>query len=187
MIPLVLALLSPARADEPTLGPYRFLLHGGVGALAGTPSPYGDSATAGGGVVGRLVVHQGRWGFELAERAELAAADAREVGALFVGGRVALSGPMYARVGFSHHHEVPLELAKAYPMQAALGSLSGIRHRSGLELGLGGTLQLEEAILEDRLGVSADVGASIFPDDLGPRAYFFADAGVTLHVGKKRP
>lgn len=184
---LLLFLCDPVQADEPTLGPYRFLLHGGVGGLAGTSSSYGDSASLGAGVVGRLVVHRGRWGFELANRSELATADAREVGALFVGARAALTGPVYARAGFAHNHEVTLDLAKAHPLEAVLGSLTGIRHRSGLELGLGATLPLEEAILDDRLAISADVGFAAFPDALGPRLYAYLDAGVTVHVGRKQP
>ena len=42
--------------------------------------------------------------------------------------------------------------------KGGLGSLSGIRHRSGAELGLGAVLPIEERQLGDRPGVGADLG-----------------------------
>lgn len=171
---------------EGQMPPYPVLLSGSLGGLVGTPSPFGDSSSLGAGASGRLIFHKDRWGFEVGARSLYASADAREVGALFFGGRLALTDTLYAHLGFAHNHETELALVKENPVMASLGSLPGIRHRSGAEIGVGLNYPIEEAILKDRLGFCADLGLSAFPDALGPRVYVFAEAGLSLSVGKRR-
>ena len=71
---------------------------------------------------------------------------------------------------------------------AILGSAEGIRHRSGLELGVGASTKIPEAIdflggLGERLGLSADLSAAWFPDDNGPRAYVYLDLTGSIGIG----
>ena len=168
-------------------GPYPTTLVGGLGAAGSSPSPFGAGGPgAGGYAVGRLVLGARRVAFEAAAREGVVTADTRTVGALFGGARVGLGRGLYARGGFAHNHEVELALAESNPVSASLGSLPGIRHRSGAELGAGWVLRLEDAALDDRLGVGFDVATSVFPDANGPVVYGFAEASVLIGVGRRR-
>lgn len=178
--------LGSALAGDP--GSYRFGLVGGAGGGAGTPSPLGDGGASGVGyVTGRLLIQGARVSAEFGAREGWAFDDSRSTGGLFFGARVPLGDTLHARVGFAHHHEVPQALAVDAPLQSALGSADGIRHRSGAELGFGGTLPIEERQLGDRLGVGADLGLVAFPDTHGPRAYAFLDLSVIIGAGARRP
>lgn len=182
---MCLTLIGLALAGDP--GDYRFGLVGGLGGGAGSPSPFGDGApSAVGYVTGRLLVQGDRASAEFGAREGWASADSRSVGNLFFGARVPMGDKIYLRVGFAHNHEVEQALAVAAPVEAALGSLSGIRHRSGAELGLGAVLPIEERQLGDRPGVGADLGLVAFPDEHGPRAYAFVDVSVIIGVGARR-
>lgn len=166
---------------------YRVSGAGGLGGGLGSPSPFGGGAPSGvGHGVGRLVFHGQRVSLELGGREGLASEDSRSWGGLFVGPRFELGHALHARVGFAHHHEVELELARAHPLEAALGSLDGIRHRSGLEAGLGLTVPVEERMLGDRLAVGLDLSALAFPDEHGPRTYAFLELNVGLGFGPRR-
>ncbi len=166
---------------------YRIYGVGGLGGGVGTGSPYGAGGpSAAGYVVGRLCLQRERAAFELGAREGLASEDSRSWGGLFAGARVGLGEQAHVRVGFAHHHEVELSLAMESPLQAALGSLPGIRHRSGAELGLGLLLPLEERMLEDRLGVGIDLGVVVFPDQLGPRGYALLDVSGSVGFGQRR-
>ena len=182
---LLALLLGAALAGGPT--DYRFGLVGGAGAGAGTPSPFGDGAASGMGyVTGRFLVQGVKASAEFGAREGWASQDSRSVGNLFFGARIPLGETLYLRAGFAHNHEVEASLAIANPVGASLGSLTGIRHRSGAELGLGGLLPIEERQLGDRLGVCGDLGVVAFPDEHGPRAYVFVDASVFIGAGARR-
>lgn len=181
----LLLLLGLARADGPT--GYPFALEAGVCGGAGLSSPYASGGVSGLGCVAARALLQGRrFAGELSFREGWAGADARSVGGLYLGARARLGERLFARGGFSHHHEVPAALVEEQPLGAALGSAVGIRHRSGLELGVGALLPVEERMLGDRLGVSLSLSASAFPDRLGPVVYTFADLTAVVGVGRAR-
>jgi hypothetical protein len=167
--------------------PYPVTLVGAAGGGGGTVSPFGDGAlTAAGYTAGRVLFNMARLSVELGGREGLASADARSFGGIFAGVRLHPGGGLHARLGFGHHHELEQELALEAPVQAMLGSHPEIRHRTGAEAGLGFTLPLQDAWLEDRPGLDAELAVVVFPDDHGPRAYLFADVGVSLAVGRRR-
>ncbi len=177
--------LGIALAGDP--GSYRFGLVGGAGAGVGTPSPVVEGGFSGVGyVTGRLLIQGSRAAAEFGAREGWAGSDSRSLGNLFFGARIPLGDTLYLRAGFAHHHEVPEALVLAEPLQSVLGSATGIRHRSGAELGLGGMVPIEERQLGDRLGVCADLGLVAFPDEHGPRAYAFADVSVIIGAGARR-
>ncbi len=181
---MILLFVTAALAGS---GDYRLAGSGGLGGGVGTPSSYGDGApSASGYAVGRLLLQGERAALELGGREGVAGQDLRSWGGLFVGARTPLGERLYGRVGFAHHHEVELSLAQENPLQAALGSLPGIRHRSGAELGLGALLPVEERMLDDRLGVGGDLSVVVFPDALGPRVYGFLELNVTVGLGQRR-
>lgn len=180
---LGIALSDEARAGD--LGRYRFGIEAGLGGGGGAPGVDGPSSIGGFGV-GRLLVAAPKVAFELGGREGMLTGDARSVGGLLVGARLAAWGTSYARLGFAHHHEVPLDVVKEQPVLASLGSAQGIRHRSGLELAVGGRLPLEEAMLGDRLGVAGDVSVVVLPDPQGPVVYGFLELRGTLGLGRPR-
>lgn len=181
MFALLLSTALAAPADYVVAGV------GGLGGGAGTPSPLFDQGISGAGyVVGRLLIQGQRATFEVGAREGLASADARSWGGLFAGARLELGERTHVRVGFAHHHEVELSLAEEEPLAAMLGSLPGIRHRSGAELGVGLLLPVEERMLDDRLGVGLDLAVNAFPDTLGPRAYAFLDLNVEVGLSRRR-
>lgn len=180
---LVLAMMAAALAG-PT--DYRLMAVGGLGGGAGTVSPFGDGASGVGYSAGRLLFLRDHWGFELAAREGLASADARDIGGLYAGARFPLGDTWHLRAGFAHHHEVQLSLAEEHPFEASLGSLPGIRHRTGGELGVGFILPFQERMLADRPGVGMDLSLVAFPDHNGPLVYGFMDASVSIGLGRRR-
>jgi len=180
---LILAMVAAALAGP---ADYRLMAVGGLGGGAGTVSPYGDAPSGVGYGVGRLLFVRDRWAFELAAREGLASADARDIGGIYAGARFPLGDTWHLRAGFAHHHEVELSLAAAHPLEASLGSLSGIRHRTGGELGVGFVLPFQERMLADRPGVGMDLSLVAFPDQNGPLLYGFIDASVSIGLAKRR-
>lgn len=175
MLTLLLAAAGFAAAPD-----YPVTLYGGLGGSVGPPS-------MGGYAVGRAIFYPPRSpvGVEFGGREGYFVRDQRTVGGIAIQARAPL-GPAFLRGGFLHHHEVPWDLASAHPVQAGLGSLEGIRHRSGLELGGGVDLTLPERLLDDRLGIVLDLSVSAFPDDHGPVVYVCLEQGWTIDVGPKR-
>lgn len=177
---MILALLSALALAAPADHPVT--LAGGLGATAGPPS-------IGGYAVGRMVLYpkRGTLGLELAGREGLVTSDARTLGAIGLQGRWSpFANGVFLRGGFVHHHETPYALATAEPMAAALGSLPGIRHRTGGELAIGWDLKIPERALGDRLGLAIDASVAAFPDDNGPPLYMFLEQTWTVDVGRSR-
>ena len=153
---------------------------------AGTALAEGASA---GGAVGLHIVLRPRsvWALDIGGREGLYAKDTRTLGCVLVGARFDPEGPLFLRSGFAHHHETPWELAKEHPIEAGLGSLTGIRHRSGLDLAVGLDASVDRLLPGsfDGLGVVAELSGAVFPDENGPRGYVFFDFGVSLDVGQR--
>ena len=186
---LLWILLPAAQAD-----PYFFRLHGGLSGLAG-PNPEaasgyhaGDAAepfvadgpSLGGGVLGRVTVHGERFAFDTSAREILSQEDTRLVGALFIGARYTPPSPLHLRLGFAHNHETPIDVFRAAPVASVFGTAEGIRHRSGIEVGVGASTGVGEAWsflgpLHERLGFEADLGVAWIPDHQGPHTYVYLD------------
>lgn len=110
----------------------------------------------------------------------------RTLGAVTAGVRyVPAKGP-YFRAGFLHHHETPWALAKRFPVETALGSLSGISHRSGAELCVGTDIPVLQDGYNGRLGANLELAVGAFPDPGGSAVYVFLQQGFTVDVGKRR-
>lgn len=180
-------------------------LHGGIAGLVGpnrqAASGYhvetgsvpftATGPSYGGGVLGRVTVHGERFAFDTHAREVLSAEDTRLVGALFIGARYTPPSPLHVRLGFAHNHETPIDVFKAEPVSSVLGTADGIRHRSGLELGVGASTGLSERWsflggLQERLGVEADLGFAWLPDHNGPHSYVYLDLTGSLGVGPAR-
>ncbi len=108
-------------------------LQGGAGAGA-------QAAGLGPAVWGRLILPARGWGLEATVREGIAGTDPQQLGgwtssgALCFGARAG-RGPWVVRGGFAHQHDLSVDQAREAPLQAALGTAPGIRHRSGVELG----------------------------------------------------
>jgi len=181
----MLSMLSSGVAHaESTPYPYRVTLLGGPAGLAGPPS-------LGGGVEGRAWLAGERGAIEVGARELYTSEDERMVGAIFAGARVAIGElPLYWRLGFAHNHETPMNLVLESPVGAVAGTLEGIRHRSGAEVGLAWSRLVTPALLDgsalgDRLGVNADLGFAAFPDDKGPHFYVYGGAQLTVGLGER--
>jgi len=180
---LLLTLLAPAQADTPY--PYQVTLLGGVAGLTGPPS-------MGAGVDGRAWLAGERGAVEVGIREFYTSEDERMVGAIFAGARVAIGElPLYWRAGFAHNHETPMDLVLANPVASTMGTLEGIRHRSGAEVGLAWSSLISPGLLDgselgDRLGVNADLGLAGFPDAKGPHLYVYGGAQLTVGLGQSR-
>jgi hypothetical protein len=110
----------------------------------------------------------------------------RTLGAVTAGVRYLPNKGPYVRAGFLHHHETPGELAKRFPVQTTLGSLSGISHRSGAELAVGADLPILQEGYGGRLGVNLELSVGAFPDPAGSAVYVFLQQGFTIDAGKRR-
>jgi hypothetical protein len=174
LIPLLVAL--PAHAGG---GDYPFRLQGGLCGGIGPPSIGACSE-------GRLLVEGRTMAFEAAAREGLFTDDTRVVGALFFGARATLPAGAHFRGGFAHNHEVPWAVLQDEPIGSVLGSATGIRHRSGVELGLGYSYWFDDAWLGDRLSIYADGASSLLFDDKGPLVYAWLEGGVSIAVGARR-
>ncbi len=155
-------------------------LMGGLGGVAGV----GDGGITG---VGHLVVNLGRFGLEAGGREGWAFAESRELGNIFLGARLYLPRDFHVRLAFSHNHEVPQAVLLEDPMGSLSGTAPGIRHRSGVELGVGwsyrNTGRLPFTWL-DWLGAWTEATVQVFPDDLGPHAYLLVEYGLSFDVGR---
>ena len=155
------------------------------------PVPTGNSA--GGGVVGRGSVHlRGPLAVEGAAREGWMSQDSRSLGGLASSLRWTAPSGAFGRVGVAHHHEIPLDVMVESPLRAARGEAEGIRHRTGLEGGGGwdvSALDLPHPpwpLVEERMGMSVDVSASWFSNELGPALYGFVEVLWWVEVGKRR-
>jgi hypothetical protein len=181
-----LLFFSAAAAGEP--GAYLIRLHGAAGGLVGGPQGVTGAPSVGGHLSGRLTVHGTRAAFEAAAREGLLTEDARSAGALFFGARLTPSDRAYWRVGFAHDHETPVDVFRAEPVGAILGSAEGIRHRSGLELGGGLSLPIDYqgTAIADRFALHVDLAVAWLTDDQGPPLYAYLEIGGNLGVGQRR-
>lgn len=174
---MFLLLLSFALAAPPTAPVTMMGGLGGVGAA-------GDGGVTG---VGHLVVNLGSFGLEAGGREGWAFADGRELGNIFLGARYHLPRDFHLRVAFSHNHEVPGDVLFADPVGSLSGTASGIRHRSGVEVGVGwsyrnvGRLPFDWL---DWLGAWTEASVQLFPDASGPRAYVLLEYGLSFDVGR---
>jgi hypothetical protein len=177
---------SVAHADDARL----FRLMGGIGTGAGAPQvgPTGGpqaGASAGGHFVGRALLQFDKVAGDFGIREGLYNHDLRSVGALFFGARWTPDSPWSVRAGLAHHHEVPDEVLLDVPVAAVLGTAEGIRHRTGLEVGGGRHLRLDNIWEPGRLGVQVEGAAAWVPDNDGPVIYGFVDLLFTLDVGPR--
>lgn len=162
-----------------------------VGFASGGAAPALADGASGGGGVGLHIVLRPRslWSLDIGGREGVWSNDTRTLGCVLVGARFDPEGALFLRAGFAHHHETPIDLALDHPVDAALGSLEGIRHRSGLDVAVGADVSLAGVLPEgfDGLGVVAELSGALFPDDNGPRGYVFFDLGISLDVGRRSP
>lgn len=174
LVPLLVAASAHAAG-----GDYPVRLQGGLCGGLGPPSVGACSE-------GRVLVEGGTMAFEAAAREGVFSDDARIVGALFFGARATLPAGFHVRGGFAHNHEVPWAVLQDEPAGSLLGSADGIRHRSGLELGLGYSYWFDDAWLGDRLSVYVDGASSALFDRKGPLVYGWVEGGVSIAVGARR-
>jgi hypothetical protein len=180
-------------------------LHGGLSGLAG-PNPgaqsgyhgtssaepfTADGPSFGGGLLGRVTVHGERFAFDTQAREILSVQDTRLVGALFIGGRYTPESPLHLRLGFAHNHETPIDVFLDTPGAAVFGTADGIRHRSGVELGVGASTGLSEqwgflGALRERMGFEADLSLAWLPDHKGPHTYVYLDLTGSIGLGPGR-
>lgn len=165
-------------------------------ALAASSAPVtvmgglgGVGAAGDGGVVGvaHLVVNLGRFGLEAGGREGWAFAESRELGNIFLGARYYLPGDFHLRLAFSHNHEVPQLILLADPIGSISGTADGIRHRSGVELGVGWTYRAEGRLPFrglDWLGAWTEASVQLFPDAQGPQAYLLVEYGLSFDLGR---
>jgi hypothetical protein len=165
---------------------YPATLQGGliVGATLGAQGSGGPAALGG----GRLLVHLGESAsLDLAGAEGYAAGPGRQVGAIGVGARAWLGGPVYVRGGFLHHHEVPWASFRDEPARAVAGVGDAIVHRSGAEVGAGAALDLERWDPRlARLGLGLDLSLGWLPATEGPPIAVGAGAGLLVHAGRPR-
>lgn len=187
---MIVFLIHLARADS-----YPIRLHGGLGGLSAAVES-GATETGmelGGGVLGRVTVQTPRpqLALDVHAREYWANGDPRLVGALFFGLRMQPDWPVHLRLGLAHNHEIPMPLLQEQPVLSVLGSAEGIRHRTGLELGIGREVSWPYSIperwdLHDRLGMGINVGGAWFADPQGPALYGYVDVTVSVGVGARR-
>jgi hypothetical protein len=189
---MLLFLLSMAHANPDTAR-----LYGGLSGLSAPPggSPESEASVQplGAGVLGRVTIPTSfsSTAIDLQAREVWEGSDPRLVGALFFGARLDPGWPVHVRLGFAHNHEIPAAVLQVQPVLAVLGSAEGIRHRSGLEVGIGRgvTWTLPQPLplgLHERLGAEINLSGAWFPDPQGPSAYVFLDVAMSVGVGKLR-
>jgi len=170
-------LASLALAATPT---HPVTLDGGLFQTVATDS-YGA------GVYGRATAHlSDHWSIDAGLREGYLARVQGTLGAVTAGVRYTPGRGPSVRMGFLHHHETPWALAKRFPVQTALGSLSGISHRSGLELGIGADIPMLQRGYEGRLGGTLELSVGAFPDPAGASVFVFLQQGFSVDVGKRR-
>lgn len=176
---IVLCSLISAGAAAEESGSFPVRLLGGAAGGLGAGEP-------GLAAAGRALGRGARFAAEGAAREGWYLGDSRSVGALFVGARYTPPGPAFARVGFAHHHEVPKEAFFAAPGTSIAGTGEGIRHRSGLEAGVGLWGPVSTPVFDGRMGWAVDLSGTWLPDDKGPAAYALIELGLYLDVGQPR-
>lgn len=159
-----------------------------VGGIAAGAGPATTGVSLGGSALARVILRPDhtRFAAEVGAREGYFANDGRAIGAIQVDVRFEPEGPLYARGGFLHHHEVGFAALLAHPVGSILGSGPEIRHRTGLELAIGLADEIDGGILAHRIGAFADLGLSVLPDRQGPIAYGTLEVGLTLGIGRDR-
>lgn len=170
-------LLATAFAASPA---HPVTLSAGLTELAGA-NAWGAAAT------GSVRVNLRPLRVDVGMREGYLAGSERALGAVTAGVSLPIGrrGPT-VRVGFLHHHETPWAIAKRYPLQTALGSHSGIQHRTGLELGLGGEWPVLQRGYDGRLGLGLQASVGLFPDAGGSTAFVMLQQTLTVGVGRRR-
>jgi hypothetical protein len=135
------ALALGASAPE---GPEPLVWEAWAGLTTGLRPQTGSSSATGRIALSRKVGRRLRPELELGTGAHLD--DGQTVSLMRLGARLELGGTTlvpWLYGGFAHHHEMSYEDARRAPWGAALGlSENGEIHRSGLDFGLGATLNL---------------------------------------------
>jgi hypothetical protein len=153
---------------------------GGLGA-GGAASPGSGGGSAG---VAAAWFPTRRVGINLGVREGLWSSDLRFVGQISVGARWRAARSLDVFGGFVHHHETPWAAAVDDPLGALVGVSDGIRHRSGVELGVSRGWTVAEVE-----GFSAvfrvDAAASVLAGQ-GPLVYGQVNVGLWAEVPELR-
>ncbi len=184
---LFTTLLTGLALASPVPQPYPLTLAGGFGGSGG-PTNYvaaDGPATYGAFVSGRAILRLGNWALEGATREGFFYEDERIVGAIFLGGRAAFENGNFFRVGGAHNHETPLAIAETDWVATTLGTLEGIRHRTGLEVGVGRLWVLQDDYFNQRVSLGVDFAISGLFDPNGPPAYAFLGIEGTVGVWER--
>ena len=177
---LALLLATPALAED--LG--RVAVSVGYAGMAGPPAATGERVSAGASGAAYLSFRVlDRLALDVGGREGVASGDLRVLGAVQVAARYSVSDLVYLRGGFVHHHETPWDAFQEDPVMAALGSSDGIRHRSGVDGGLGLRFALPSASAP--VSTSLEVSAMFFPDTDGPRVYGVLQQLFTIDLGRR--
>ena len=151
--------------------------------LAGIGSPDGSAGGAGSLWGSARVAGPAR--IELGVQEGVIAGPGRVVTGIHADGRFALGERIFLRTGFVHQHETELDLWKQDAAMVTLGASEAIHHRTGGELGLGGSWAMPSGRTAPvHLSLSASVAA--FPDLGGPHVYGIMETLVTIPIGKAR-
>ena len=183
---------SDVLADEYAMGPDK---NPPLSALGNPPIAADNPTSAGKVELGKMLFFDPRVGGDASTACSTchepkqgwAFADGRELGNIFLGARYHLPRDFHLRVAFSHNHEVPGDVLFADPVGSLSGTASGIRHRSGVEVGVGwsyrnvGRLPFDWL---DWLGAWTEASVQLFPDASGPRAYVLLEYGLSFDVGR---
>jgi hypothetical protein len=113
-------------------------------------------------------------------RAGYATVDQRVLELVQIGGQIwGRLGPTrpYARFGFVHQHEEPWSAVKADVGGALFGVGDGIRHRMGMEGGLGLDIPFKQ-MKSWQFHATVEAFLSGFPDSKGPPIYVGGTAGL---------
>lgn len=187
MAPLLLSLcLSAQAADTPAS---LFLVQAapsvGMGPRSGALSAAGGWSISGGMRLGpepRRAI-----GLDLRLRELVASAEPRVVSTIDFDLRWPGGPGPYLDLGFSHHHEVGLDLYQQNPVAATLATLPGIVHRTGLNVGGGWLLPSPWKELDPahRLHPSVHLGGTWLPASAGPPVYGFVELGLAMELGPR--
>lgn len=168
---MLLSLLSLALAQES----YPVWLAGSL------QTTVGSGGSAGGGVMGSVGARVGQVGLEAGAGELYASREPRTVGVVDVRLRYPSRRGVYGFVGFTHHHETPLEIAIDNPLSTVFGVEDGIIHRSGFAVG--GGWSFADLPFLPRIYPEATVKLSYVPDHGGPMVYGFASFGFSVGLG----
>lgn len=160
------------------------------GALSGTVAP-AKAVGTGTGLMGEVGVALGRdprhsFGMQARVREMYVSEELRSVGAIDLQLRYPSGIGPYIGLGFSHHHEAPMNLYLAHPLQVSTGIDPDLIHRTGFEVASGwsfATIWPDQGFPE-RLSPFLETSVAILPDQRTPSVYVFLDFGIHLGVGR---